>query len=163
MRHLLGPVAWSLATPEGHIYKSVKSKLLIAIEERIETSDKIPSKSARIYDGMCIMHQLPKYLETFRGLPSHVLKTITSNDSNHVFFITDQYWKDSTKSCERNRRANTESILLTAASLEQKLPKQMKRYLSIDANREELIDFLLNDWNAHYQVILILIVIIYET
>ena len=140
----------------------MKSKLLNAIEERIETSDKIPSKSARIYDGMCIMHQLPKYLETFGGLPSHVLKTITSNDSDHVFFITDQYWKDSTKSCERNRRANTESILLTAASLEQKLPKQMKRYLSIDANREELIDFLLNDWNAHYQVILILIVIIYE-
>ena len=147
--HLLGPVAWSLATPEGRIYKSVKSKLLNAIEERIETGDKVPSKSARIYDRMCIMHQLPKYLETFGDLPSYVLKTITSNDSDHVFFITDQYWKDSTKSCERNRRANTESIRLTTASLEQKLPKQMKKYLSIDANREELIDFLLNDWNTN--------------
>ena len=105
-----------------------------ALEERIETVDEIPSKSARIYDEMCIMHQLPKYLS------SYVLRTITSNDLDHIFFITDQYWKDSIKSCERNRRANTESICLTAARLEQKLPKQMKKYLSIDTNKEELID-----------------------
>ena len=58
--HSLGPVAWSLATPKGHICRSVKSKLLNALEERIETVNEIPSKSARIYDGMCIMHQLPK-------------------------------------------------------------------------------------------------------
>ena len=66
LRHSLGPVAWSLATPEGCIYKSVESKLLNAIEERIKTVDEIPSKSAIIYDG--IIHQLPKYLETFRDL-----------------------------------------------------------------------------------------------
>ena len=46
--HSLGPVAWSLATPEERIYKSVKSKLLNALEERIKTVDKIPCKSARI-------------------------------------------------------------------------------------------------------------------
>ena len=57
---LLGPVSRSLATPEGRIYKSVKSKLLNVLEERIKTVDEIPSKSSRIYDGMCIIHQLPK-------------------------------------------------------------------------------------------------------
>ena len=57
---------------------------------RIETVDEIPSKSAVIYDGMCIMHQLPKYLETFRDLSSFLLKRITSNDSDHVLFIIDQ-------------------------------------------------------------------------
>ena len=94
------------------------------------------------------MHQLPKYLETLGDLSSYALKKITSNDSDHVFFITDQYWKDSIKSYERNRRANTGSFRLTAASLEQKLPKKMKKYLSIDVKKEELIDFLLNDWKA---------------
>ena len=63
LRHSLGPVAWSLTTPEGRIYKFVKSKLLNALEERIETVDEIPFKSAGIYGGICIMHQLPKYLE----------------------------------------------------------------------------------------------------
>ena len=84
----MGPAAWSLARP-GCIYKSMQSKLLNAIE-RIETVDEIPSKSAIIYDGMCIMHQLPKYLETFRDLSSFLLKRITSNDSDHVLFIIDQ-------------------------------------------------------------------------
>ena len=88
LRHSLGPAAWSLARP-GCIYKSMQSKLLNAIE-RIETVDEIPSKSAIIYDGMCIMHQLPKYLETFRDLSSFLLKRITSNDSDHVLFIIDQ-------------------------------------------------------------------------
>ena len=88
-------------------------------------------------------------METFGDLSSYVLRTITSNDSDHLFFISDQYWKDSIKSCERNRRANTGSIFLTAARREQILPKQMKIYLSIDANKEELIDFLLNDWKMN--------------
>ena len=51
----------------------------------------------------------------------------TSNDSDHVFFIKDQYWNDSIKSCERNRRSNTGSIRMTAAWHEQKLLKQMKK------------------------------------
>ena len=65
LHHLLGPVVWSLATPKGRIYKSMNSKLLDGIEERIETVDKIPSKSARIYDGCasCI-----NYLNIWRCL-----------------------------------------------------------------------------------------------
>ena len=31
------------------------------MEETIETFNEIPPKSARIYDGMGIMHQVPKY------------------------------------------------------------------------------------------------------
>ena len=38
---------------------------------------------------------------------------------------------------------------LTAARLEQKLAKQMKKYLSIDADKEELIDVLLNNWKTN--------------
>ena len=66
----------------------------------------------------------------------------------HIFFIIDQYQKNSIKSCKRNRRANTGSTHLTPARLQQKLPKQMKIHLSIDTNKEELIDFLLNDWKT---------------
>ena len=127
----------------------MQSKLLNVTEDRIETVDEIPSKSTIIYDGICIMYQLPKYLETFRDLSSYLLKMITSNDSDRVFLIKDQYWKDSIKRCEINRRANTGSICLIAARLEQKLPKQMKKYFSIDANKKERIDFLLNDWKTN--------------
>lgn len=59
--HSFWSVAWPLATPKGRVYKSVKSNLLNVMEETIETFNEIPPKSARIYDGMGIMRQLPKY------------------------------------------------------------------------------------------------------
>ena len=43
---------------------------------------------------MHIINQPLKCLETFADLSSHVLKTITSNDSDHVVFLTDQSWKN---------------------------------------------------------------------
>ena len=149
LQYSLGPIAWSLATPNGSIYKSVKSKLLNALEDKIQVLDTIPPKAARVYDGMCAIQQLPSALETFGALSEYVLKRTTANDSPHVFFVTDQYWKQSIKSCERNRRANTGSIRITAIRCDQKLPKQIKKYLCVGENKEELVDFLLNDWSSN--------------
>ena len=150
LKYLLGLIDWSLATPEGSIYKSVKSKLLNVLEDKIPVLGLIPPKAARIYDGMCIIQQLPTGLETFRDLSECVLKRITSNDSSLVFFVTDQYWKHSIKSCERdNRRANTGSIHVTVIRHEQKLPKQMKKYLSVGENKEALVEFLFKDWSLN--------------
>ena len=104
LKYSLGPIAWSLATPEGSIYKSVKSKLLNELEDRIPVLSAIPPKNARIYDGMCIIHQLSTSLETFGDLSERVLERITSNDTFHIFFVTNQYWKHSIKSCERKKQ-----------------------------------------------------------
>ena len=104
LKYSLDPIAWSLATPEGSIYKSVKSKLLNELEDRIPVLSAIPPKNARIYDGMCIIHQLSTGLETFGDLSERVLKRITSNDTFHIFFVTNQYWKHSIKSCERKKQ-----------------------------------------------------------
>ena len=150
LKYSLGPIAWSLATPEGRIYKSVKSKLLNVLEDKIPVLGLIPPKVARIYDGMCIIQELPTGLETFGDLSECVLKKITSNDSSHIFFVTDQYWKHSIKSCERNnRRANTGSIRVTVIRHEQKLSKQMKKYMSVGENKEELVEFLLKNWSSN--------------
>ena len=68
----------------------------------------------------------------------------------------DQYWHASIKSCERNRQATSRSIRVTASRRDQKLPKQFKKYLSVGVNKQELIDFLLDDWSTppkHHQVI----------
>ena len=150
LKYSLGSMAWSLATPEGSIYKSVKSKLLNVLEDKIPVLGLIPPKAARTYDGMCIIQQLPTGLETFGDLSECVLKRITSNDSSHIFFVTDQYWKHSIKSCERsNRRVNTGSIRVTVIRHEKKLPKQMKKYLSVGESKEELVEFLLKDWSSN--------------
>ena len=88
LKCLLGSIAWSLATPEGSIYKSIKSKLLNVLEDRIPVLSTIPPGTARIYDGMCIIQLLPTSLETFGNLSECILKNVTSNDSSHIFFVT---------------------------------------------------------------------------
>ena len=65
-------------------------------------------------------------------------KGITVNNSAHIFFITDQYWDLTMKSCEMNRPAHSGSIRVTEYHPEQKLPKQLKDYLSIGANKKKL-------------------------
>ena len=85
--------------------------------------NQIPADAARVYDVICIIRQLPTSFNTFGDLSDYVLKGIASSSSALIFFITDQYWKVSIKSCERNRRGRSGSIRITAMKPEQKLPK----------------------------------------
>ena len=105
LKYSLSPVAWSLATPIGNVYKSTKSDLLTWLENKINLVNQIPGDAARVYDGMCIIRQLPTGFDNFEeGISDYVLKRITSNSSALIFFTTDQYWKVSTKSCERTKQ-----------------------------------------------------------
>ena len=90
LKYSLGPVACSLATPQGNIFKSVKSKLLKALEQKITSVDHVPQESARVYDGMCIVQQVPTGFEVFGQLSDYILKRITSSPSTNIFFTTDQ-------------------------------------------------------------------------
>ena len=91
LQYSLGPVAWSLATPEGNIFKSVESKLQNALEEKISLIDSVPKKYARVFSGMCIIQQLRSYLEILDWLPDFMDTCITNNPSSNIFFTTDQY------------------------------------------------------------------------
>ena len=65
LKYSLGPIAWSLATPQGNIFKSVKSKLLKALEEKITFVDHVPQESARVYDE-CVL--CSKFLQALKYL-----------------------------------------------------------------------------------------------
>ena len=145
----LATIAWSFATPDGNIFKSVKSKLQNALEEKVSLGDCVPQNCARGFDGMCIVQELPSGLEILGCLSDFILTCVTNNPSSSIFFTTDQYWDASIKLCERNRRATSGYIRVAAYRRDQKLPKQLKKYLSVGINKQELIDFLLNDWSTH--------------
>ena len=61
-------------------------------------------------------------------------------------FITDQYFETSIKGGERERRASTGQIRITAGRCDQPAPKQFKKYLAVGANKTELLEFLVKDW-----------------
>lgn len=85
------------------------------------------------------------YQQVFGDLSDYVLKMTTSNNSALIFLITDQYWKVSIKSCECNKQGGSGSIGITAMRPEQEVPKQQKKHFSLDSNKEELLEFLLQD------------------
>ena len=73
----LGPIPWSLATLDGSMTKTVKSKLLNAIENDVDdaTVSALPDECVRVYDGMVIIQQLPSVcLATFGDICEYVLK-----------------------------------------------------------------------------------------
>ena len=146
MKFSLGPVSWSLANTDGSIYKSVKSKLLQSLEKDIPSLAEVPTNSTLIYDGMCVIQQLPSGLDTFGTISDFVLRRITRNNASDAMFITDQYFETSIKGEERERRASTGQIRITASRCDQPAPKQFKKYLAVGANKTELLEFLVKDW-----------------
>ena len=59
LRYSLCPITWSLANINGTIYKTDQSKLLHNFEKKIPHLKEIPNQSARYYDGMVLIQQLP--------------------------------------------------------------------------------------------------------
>ena len=70
---------------------------------------------------------------------NHVMKY----PSLKMFFITDQYIKQSIKSFDRKKRAITGVIRVAASRRDQPRPKQLKKYLSHGPNKIEFVQFLL--------------------
>ena len=54
--------------------------------KKINLVNEIPAEAARVYDGMCIIRQLPTGFDTFGDPSDYVLKRITSNSSALHFF-----------------------------------------------------------------------------
>ena len=57
LAYSLGPIPWSLATLDGNVSKTVKSKLLDAIENTVDdpTGDAFPNNCVRVhvFDVIC--------------------------------------------------------------------------------------------------------------
>ena len=82
----MGPVTWSLATPIGNVYDSTESDLLTCLKKKINLFIQISADTTRLYDGMCIIRQLPTSFDTFVDLFYYVLKGITSRSSARIVF-----------------------------------------------------------------------------
>lgn len=65
LAHPLGPIPWSLATPEGSLRKTNKAALAKALIQNIKAAESIPSPSACVIDGMSIVQKLKGDNRTF--------------------------------------------------------------------------------------------------
>lgn len=80
----LGPLPWSLATSEGVFVKTVKSKLIDAIENDVADPfvPQVPGNYVHIFDGMVIIQQLLSLnFETFGEISEYILLAINQHNS----------------------------------------------------------------------------------
>ena len=145
----MSQIPWSLAQPDGGLVKTVKSKLLDAIESSVVgICDELPKDSCMIFDGMVLLKQLGcVQLSTFGDISEYVLKRITSDCYSWIYFVTDQYKAGSIKSFERNRRGLGGFSRIRIDRREQRTPKQWVKFMRNGENKTDLVKFLLKDWS----------------
>ena len=58
LSHPLGPLPWSLSTPDGLLRKTNKSSLATSLQKNVEVAHELPSNSASVVDGMNLVQRI---------------------------------------------------------------------------------------------------------
>ena len=74
LKYRLGPLPWSLVTPDGVPTKTVKAKLLHILEEKAEPVEDVPTFAVWIFDGMAMLQSLKAVPRTFSVLAGHIFQ-----------------------------------------------------------------------------------------
>ena len=148
----LRPYPRSLATNEGDLMKTTKSKFLTQIEAEVPDchESNIVGEKAYIIDGMAMLQMLQNTSKTFNELAEKLLTKIinvaVSSNARRVDFVCDRYPAQSIENLERERRACSGSQIVRIYSEKQRVPRQWKKFLSAGENKEELMKFIFYAW-----------------
>ena len=154
LKYSLRPFPLPLATIEGDLVKTAKSKLLNAIENEAQDAlvERVDGESALIIDAMAILQTTKITSRTFGELAHDLLvkivKMATSSRSQRIDFVGDRYPAHSIKNLEREKRGEGGSFRMKIFGEQQRLPRQWKKFLSNGENKEELMNFLYETWKT---------------
>ena len=103
LHYELGPVPWSLATPDGGLVKTDKSCLLHLLESGTQPVEDVPPMAALI---LAVLQTTRPTGDTFSHLADQVFRYATQGliSGGRVDFVVDRYLPLSIKSSERERR-----------------------------------------------------------
>ena len=148
-KYFLGPLPWSLASADGSLCKTVKSKLQESLVEGVEPAEDAPPTAALLVDGMAVLQAMKDIPATFEELPAAVFHSVvpTTTLARRVDFVTDRYPDVSVKNPERTKRASQGIVKVKITGGGQKCPKQWKKFLSSGENKRTLTRFLLQQWS----------------
>ena len=152
LQYSLRPFPLPLATVEGKLVKTTKSKLLNTIERETQNAfvESVDGESALIVDAMAILQTMKVTSNTFGELAHDLLmkliKMATLSRSKRVDFVADRYPVHSIKNIGREKRSEGGKYLVKIYGEQQRLPRQWKKFLSSGENKEELMKFLFEAW-----------------
>jgi hypothetical protein len=154
LKYSLRPFPCSLATNEGDLMKTVKSKLVSAVEGEVnDTSVDNPTELEKAYivDAMAMIQTMIEIPDTFGELATQLLLKIVNmavfSNSKRIDFVCDRYPRQSIKDLERNRRAASGVQVIRIYGEQQKTPRQWKKFMCSGENKEELMKFIFITWS----------------
>ena len=147
LSHPLGPLPWSLATPDGLMRKTNKASLAKELQKNVQSADSIPQPSACVIDGMALVQRLKSDQKTFAAVAETLLGRVLneggSSDRIDVFF--DDYREESIKNAERENRGEGSGSEYRNIQADHKI-KQWRKFLCSSKNKQAFIVFVTNEW-----------------
>ena len=152
LQYSLRPYPSPIATFDGSMVKTQKSKLMQIVEEKanIDHLDSIPRDGCIVIDAMALLQTMKTVPNTFGELSKIILNSIvqiaSKFETRRIDFVCDRYPEHSIKGTEREKRGIAGSTIVKIFGKAQKVPRQWKKFLSSGQNKEEIMEFLFNDW-----------------
>ena len=151
LRHSLGSLPWSLATPEGFPRKTNKAALATYLQKDIRLAERIPQNSATVIDGMSLVQKLNvgSNQTTFGSVANAILSMALheGSQSSRIDVVFDTYRENSIKNAERSLRGEVQGVQLANITAPQ-LVKQWRKFLSQMKNKTSLIRFVVEEWKT---------------
>ena len=144
----LSALSWSLATVDGGLQKTAKSKMIPLLEKYV-TPVQFPLNDTVIFDEMALLQASTPSGTTYAHLALQLFTCITqgTHTGNRIDFVIDRYPNLSIKNWERNRRTSfVTPAVIQIQHRHQKLPRDWIRFLAATANKIALVDFLFKEW-----------------
>ena len=110
----LGPLPWSLASVDGSLAKTAKSKLLDLLEKDIPPAENVPGNAAWMIDAMALLQSLWTIPATFADLAMKAFDVATAAFLSG--FVVDRYPTHNIKRCERSQRAKQGIVKINIAN-----------------------------------------------
>ncbi len=112
LSHPLGPIPWSLATPDGSLRKTSKASLAHTLVHNVPVAEVIPAPSACIIDGMSLLHKMKADHKSFGHLSEQIMALALQESAQceRLDIVFDVYSQSSIKNVERLRRGADTSI-----------------------------------------------------
>ena len=92
LHYELGPVPWSLATPDGGLVKTDKSCHLHLLESGTQPVEDVPPMAALILDRMAVLQTTRPTGDTFSHLADQVFRYATQEWRLFIFISRESKW-----------------------------------------------------------------------
>ena len=166
LKYPLGPLPWSIATPDGFLRKTAKSKLEKDLQKNVTPAEVVDSPSVCVIDGMAIVYKIKGDQKTFGDIASHILSKALheASDSHRIDIVFDVYKEHSIKTVERQLRRATPGSSVQYKNIKAKQQVvQWSKFLSDTDNKTNLIQFLTKEWKQDHHVKRLLGTVLYVT